>query len=236
MPVRSFQRVLKIKRTKRSGCGFLTWVLGMGCGSSSAAPSGKEVTDEQRERQQPRRVSVPVDPQLMQEMNREEEEMAMKYQEDRTAFDDRVDRAHKMADELHHASIPTPRDGLEDYIGEGPKPEVKHRDIEAVLHELYNDCDADHSDVLSKMEIAPLVELLFDRRPDIAMVYSYNIQKVVDDVMSHFDDDHTESIDFKEFVHLCACRPWTSLIPPELLPDLHRLCEKLGVSDEIEGA
>ena len=46
--------------------------------------------------------------------------------------------------------------------------------------------------------------------------------------MVNFDDDHSETIDFTEFVHLMACKPWISLIPNEMHSELTQRCAELG--------
>merc|ERR1712166_350158 len=108
---------------------------------------------------------------------------------------------------------------VENFTPRGTPVEVEGQALEALLKTLFSECNevVDNDDTtLTDIEIAPLVELMFDRRPDIAKIYGYNIAKAAEDVMVNFDDDHSETIDFTEFVHLMACKPWISLIPNEM--------------------
>ena len=158
--------------------------------------------------------------------DREEEEMSMKYAEDRDHFDERITSAHKLADQLKHVSYGTDHVDLDDLQADIP---LEHADtLDQLLHNLFSECDHAHDEKLSKIEMSPLVELLFDRRPDIARMYSYNIARMVADVMTHFDDDRSETLDFVEFTHLMACKPWLALIPTEMHHELHQRCEELG--------
>jgi len=158
----------------------------------------------------------------------------MKYAEDREFYTERVEKAHKLADQLVLHSKPQPEDAVDtEKLRESEEARLEEQQsLDHLLKSIFSQCDSEHDEHLSTVEIAPLVELLFDKRPDMAANYSYSVAKAVEDVMVHFDDDRSETIEFTEFVHLMACQPWISLIPDSMHEELKQKCEKLGFAQE----
>jgi len=161
-----------------------------------------------------------------------------KYADERESFEKRVDQAHHLAQEIHTqaSSILT-----NDHICETSLCETSRRGamegdfvhgkldmhcVEEFSKALFMECDLDHGNDISQAELAPLVQLMFDKRPDIAAVYSFNITKATADILVTIDDDSSRSLDYTEFVHLLSTQPWTALVPKELFALSQRLLEE----------
>lgn len=192
-----------------------------------------------------------------------EEEMAMKYEEDRQHFITRSSQAKIIGEEMaalverrakkhskdrqhlkpaHETEKVTQVETDVATLSQERSPalydsgeDCKEENLDKWLHWLFAQCNVciDNDDsILTHGEIEPLVVLLFDKRPDIAKTYSNNVQKMAEDVIHTFDDDDNDCLDFTEFVHLMACKPWISLIPTQMHETLRHRCTKLGFDDD----
>ena len=165
-----------------------------------------------------------------------------KYADEREKYNLRIDRALRLAavasmDILDRGTEQETQEEWEARLmrncgyDAGALPEHEHPEpgeegIESFAMKLYSECDIDHNLSLDRIEIRPLVQMLFDKRPDIAKGYGHNIDRMVDDVMSQVDDDGSNSLDYVEFLFLLACHPWITLVPPALREDLDHLVER----------
>jgi len=174
-----------------------------------------------------------------------------KYAEERELYNSRIDRALRLAmvastdieKTVQALNSESPEEWEARLMREcgyqaGPLLEDEHPEpAEAYAIKLYAECDVDHSASLDRVEIRPLVQMLFDKRPEIARSYSHNIDRMVNDVMLQVDDDGDNSLDYVEFIFLLSAPPWRSLVPLALREDLDHLVsrkanERLAKDDE----
>jgi len=162
-----------------------------------------------------------------------------KYAEERERYEGRIEQALKLADELHSMEEIVHDEGHTQALEAAQEDNHAHAGRKATIQcstftelrefteALYSECDLDHSQALDKVELEPLAQLLFDKRPDVAQMYAFSIERAVADIMVFVDDDHSGGLDYVEFVHLLAMPPWSSLIPAGLQEEVHELSEKL---------
>lgn len=172
------------------------------------------------------------------ELAQEAIEMSLKYGEERGRFDSNHEQtlaAHSSSTlcnnaEEHDQLLRAAQEQHDSLLS--ALLDKTDKTAEEISRSLYYSCDADQDGNVDAVELLPLVEMLFDHRPDVAANMSHNLMKMVTHTMQQIeaegiDINHDARLNFVEFVHLLCCSPWISLVPTEKHSELKELCSRL---------